>query len=66
MQNQTKYLLRKIKLQRLIPYYKKLKIKAVQDQDYENAAIYRRYERGYVEELKHNKVMKILNDLMED
>jgi len=52
MKNQNSlYKLKKIKLQRLIPYYKQLKIDAVKKQDFENAAIYRAIQIEYEDDL---------------
>jgi len=52
MKNQNSlYKLKKIKLQRLISHYKQLKIDAVKRQDYENAAIYRGFQKEYEEDL---------------
>jgi hypothetical protein len=45
------YKLKKIKLQRLIPHYKKLMIDAVKRQDFENAYKYRTLHRTYREKL---------------
>jgi len=49
--NQIKYDIKKLKLKRLIPYYKKLKTEAVKEQRYDDAVKYRDLEINYMVEL---------------
>jgi len=57
MKNQSSiYKLKKLKLQRLIPYYEQLKIKAVKNQQWELAATYRYLQKEYEEELLRLKI----------
>jgi len=51
MKNNSLYIMKKIKLQRLIPHYKKLMMDAVKKQDFEKAYEYRTLHRAYREEL---------------
>ena len=59
MQNQTKKILREIKLQRLIPKYKKLKIEALLAQRWESASKYRDFEKTYMDELRNINIKEL-------
>ena len=49
--NKIKDDIKKLKLKRLIPYYKRLKIEAVKNQQYEEAANFRDLEKSSIQEL---------------
>jgi len=58
-QNDISYKLRKIKLQRLIPYYDKLKTDAVKTQRWVEASNYRSLQLEYMDQLREIRIKEL-------
>jgi len=59
MKHQTKDILKKLKLQRVIPKLKKLKTDAIITQKWEDAYKYRELEKDYTDELRNINIKEL-------